>query len=101
MYPKELDYEEIQPLPSNWLRVDGFVRTTKDTFTLPECLSNRSGKLIFLSMGSFGCANLELMTRVPRQFSATNSAHDNSAPTFQRNDNSAPRQFSALEKGSR
>ncbi len=37
---------------------------------------------------------------VARQFSATNSAHDNSAPTFQRNDNSAhansaPRQFSA------
>ncbi len=66
MYPKELDYEEIQPLPSNWRRVDGFVRTTKETFTLPECLSNRSGKLIFLSMGSFGCANLELMTRLTR-----------------------------------
>jgi len=64
MYPKELDYEELQPLPSKWKRVDSFVRTTNHTFSLPESLSSRSGKLVFLSMGSFGCANLPLMTRL-------------------------------------
>ncbi len=30
-----------------------------------------------------------MLNFVARQFSATNSAHDNSAPTFQRRDNSA------------
>ena len=64
MYPKELDYEETQPLAPNWKQVDGFVRTTDDTFEIPESLRGRPGKLVFLSMGSFGCANLELMTRV-------------------------------------
>ena len=64
MYPKELDYTETQPLPERWRRVDGFVRTTGELFELPECLRDRPGKLVFLSMGSFGCANLDLMTRL-------------------------------------
>jgi hypothetical protein len=46
--------------------------------------------------------NVIIFFGVARQFSATNSAHDNSAPTFQRNDNSAhansaPRQISAFQ----
>ncbi|XP_054152555.1 uncharacterized protein LOC128951331 [Oppia nitens] len=64
MYPKELDYEETHPLPEKFRRVDGFVRTTDDTFEIPEQLVDKPGKLIFLSMGSFGCANMELMTRI-------------------------------------
>ncbi|XP_054153809.1 NDP-glycosyltransferase YjiC-like [Oppia nitens] len=64
MYPKELDYQEVQPLPSNWRRVDGFVRTTDETFTIPECLRHRPGKLVLLSMGSIGCSHLELMIRL-------------------------------------
>ncbi|CAG2114947.1 unnamed protein product, partial [Medioppia subpectinata] len=64
MTPKELDYEEVQPLGDNWHRVDGFVRTTDETFEIPECLRERSGKLILLSMGSFGCADIDLMIRL-------------------------------------
>ena len=64
MYPKELDYKEVQPLPHNWQRVDGFVRKTNDKFEIPKSLSGKPGKLVFLSMGSFGCANLDLMTRL-------------------------------------
>jgi len=64
MTPKELDFKDAHPLPHNWTRVDGFVRTTDDTFEIPESLRGRPGKLVFLSMGSLGCANLELMTRV-------------------------------------
>ena len=41
---------------------------TEDTFEIPKQLKERSGKLIFLSMGSFGCANLELMTRLTTVF---------------------------------
>ncbi|CAG2119292.1 unnamed protein product [Medioppia subpectinata] len=64
MTPKELDYKELQPLAHNWHRVDGFVRTTHDTFEIPECLRNRQGKLVLLSMGSLGCAIVELMVRL-------------------------------------
>jgi len=64
MYPKELDYPEVQPLPENWLRVDCFVRTTDEVFEIPESLKSKSGKLVFLTMGSFGCVDLDLMKRI-------------------------------------
>ncbi|CAG2115015.1 unnamed protein product, partial [Medioppia subpectinata] len=64
MTPEELDYKKVQPLAHNWHRVDSFVRTTDETFEIPECLCNWSGKLILLSMGSFGGSHLELMTRL-------------------------------------
>ena len=64
MYPKELDYTEVKTLPDNWLRVDGFVRTTNESFDIPTCLRERPGKLVFLSMGSIGCSHLELMKRL-------------------------------------
>ncbi|CAG2114698.1 unnamed protein product, partial [Medioppia subpectinata] len=60
----ELDYKELQPLAHNWHRVDGFVRTIHDTFEIPECLRDRPGKLILLSMGSMGCAIVDLMVRL-------------------------------------
>ena len=44
--------------------MENFLRTTNDTFEIPESIKNGSGKLIFVSMGSFGCANLKLMKRV-------------------------------------
>ncbi|CAG2112340.1 unnamed protein product [Medioppia subpectinata] len=64
MTPEELDYKEVQPLAHNWHRVDGFVRTTHDTFEIPESLRDRPGKLVLLTMGSFGGQHLELMTRL-------------------------------------
>jgi UDP:flavonoid glycosyltransferase YjiC (YdhE family) len=64
LYPQELDYKEVYPLPPNIIRVENFIRHTSETFEIPESLRQRPGKLVFLSMGSFGCANLHLMTRV-------------------------------------
>lgn len=67
MQPEELRYDEWKPnaLPPNIVGVDCFVRTLPDVrFELPEVLAKRSGKLIFFSMGSFGCANLALMKRL-------------------------------------
>ena len=64
MYPEELDYKELHPLPKNWVRVENILRIVPDKFEIPERLRDKSGKLIFLSMGSFGCANLELMIRL-------------------------------------
>ena len=66
MWPKELMYPELaDDLPENVVGVDCFVRTVPEQkFTLPAQLANRPGKLVLFSMGSFGCANLKLMTRL-------------------------------------
>lgn len=65
MWPEELRYSELSDIPSNIVGVDCFVRTVPDQkFDLPAQLQNRSGKLIFFSMGSFGCANRSMMTRL-------------------------------------
>ncbi|CAG2178014.1 unnamed protein product, partial [Oppiella nova] len=58
MTPKELDYTDIRPLPDTFHGFDNFKRTeNEDTFEIPESLKNRSGKLIYLSLGSIGSGN--------------------------------------------
>ena len=64
LYPEELDYKELHPLPKNWVRVENFVRVEPNRFEVPDKLKNKPGKLIFFSMGSFGCGNVQLMTRL-------------------------------------
>lgn len=57
--------EWADDLPENVVGVDCFVRTVPEQkFTLPAQLANKPGKLVLFSMGSFGCANLKLMTRL-------------------------------------
>ncbi|CAG2161561.1 unnamed protein product [Oppiella nova] len=65
MIPKELDYTDIRPLPDNFYGFDCFKRSgNEDKFEVPESLKNRSGKLIYLSLGSMGSGNVELMKRL-------------------------------------
>ncbi|CAF2406976.1 unnamed protein product [Rotaria sp. Silwood2] len=66
LYPEETDYIDLRPNPPKWFRCDALVRTSEsnDEFRLPEKLANKPGKLIFLSMGSFGSADLLLMKRL-------------------------------------
>jgi UDP:flavonoid glycosyltransferase YjiC (YdhE family) len=64
MYPEELDYTMYRPNPPNFYRFDAFVRSTNDTFELPEELKNLPGKLIYFSMGTWGCTDLSLMRRL-------------------------------------
>ncbi len=64
IYPQELDYSGIGPLPKNWLQVDSFVRNTDENFSIPEELERKSGNLVYLSMGTFASADLELMKRI-------------------------------------
>jgi UDP:flavonoid glycosyltransferase YjiC (YdhE family) len=64
LYVKELDYTDVVQLPPTFARVENFVRTTNEKFEIPRSLRDKPGKLIFLSMGSFGCAYLKLMTRL-------------------------------------
>jgi len=68
-FPEELDYTDIRPLPDKWFRIDAFIREGEEEFKLPEKLAknqniNDSGKLIYLSLGSMGSVDVNLMKRL-------------------------------------
>jgi len=66
VYPTELDYTDKRPLGKNWHRIDSSVRSTDAAFELPSEVANRpaDSKLIYLSLGSLGSADVELMKRL-------------------------------------
>jgi MGT family glycosyltransferase len=64
LYPAEVDYPRARPLASAWHRLDSCVRTTDGAWQLPEPLASRDGALIYLSLGSLGSADVELMRRL-------------------------------------
>ena len=71
-YPEELDYTDIVTLPEHFIRVDAFCRELPELFKLPdEFKVQPTDKLIYLSMGSMGSCNLELMKRFVRVLSKT------------------------------
>lgn len=66
VFPKEADYVDVRPLNSTWHRMDSSVRETDQDFELPELVGNRPGDsaLIYLSLGSLGSADVDLMKRL-------------------------------------
>jgi MGT family glycosyltransferase len=70
LYPEELDYPRSRPLAPTWHRIDSSVRDTEPPFELPEQLRGE-GKLVYVSLGSLGSAEPELMNRLVRLFAAT------------------------------
>ncbi|XP_054161847.1 UDP-glucuronosyltransferase 3A1-like [Oppia nitens] len=66
--PKELDYTDVRPMPDNFYQFDYYKRTVneanEDVFELPKQLRQRSGKLIYLSLGSTNSADVDLMKRL-------------------------------------
>jgi len=64
VYPAEADYERARPLGPTWHRLDSSVRATDGTWELPEHLRGGPGRLIYLSLGSLGSADVELMQRL-------------------------------------
>jgi MGT family glycosyltransferase len=67
LYPEALDYVDRRPLDGTWQRLDSSVRTTDAAFELPESLSATPGAdsaLVYLSLGSLGSADIELMRRL-------------------------------------
>ncbi|XP_054163835.1 NDP-glycosyltransferase YjiC-like [Oppia nitens] len=65
-YPEELDYLDVRPLPDNFYRIDAFRRKDPKEFKIPDKLENRDktkSKLIYLSMGSMGSVDVNLMKR--------------------------------------
>jgi UDP:flavonoid glycosyltransferase YjiC (YdhE family) len=63
-YPAEADYERARPLGSTWHRLDSTVRAPEASYELPSELAEREGALIYLSLGSLGSADVELMQRL-------------------------------------
>src|SRR5207244_1590170 len=71
-YPEELDYLDIRPLSDTWVRTDAFARKGEKDFEIPDMIKNRDEekqKLIYLSLGSMGGANVELMGRLIKALS--------------------------------
>ncbi|HVQ87377.1 MAG TPA: nucleotide disphospho-sugar-binding domain-containing protein [Actinomycetes bacterium] len=66
VYPQEADYTDRRPLGKQWHRLDSSVRTTDDSFTVPPELADRPADsgLIYLSLGSLGSADVDLMKRL-------------------------------------
>jgi MGT family glycosyltransferase len=68
VYPAEADYRRATPLGPTWHRLDSCVRATDGHFEIPEHLrpgaGGLDGALVYLSLGSLGAADVELMRRL-------------------------------------
>jgi MGT family glycosyltransferase len=67
LYPAEADYARARPLGPTWQRVESCVRSADDRFELPD----GEGPLVYLSLGSLGSADVELMQRLIDVLAAT------------------------------
>ena len=67
VYPQVVDYTDRRPLPRElWQRLDSSVRATDAAFELPPELGDRpaGSALVYLSLGSLGSADVDLMRRL-------------------------------------
>jgi MGT family glycosyltransferase len=66
VYPEEADYVARRPLDHTWHRIDSSVRRTDDEYTLPATVAERpeGSSLVYLSLGSLGGADVDLMRRL-------------------------------------
>jgi len=68
MYPDELDYPRSRPLGERWQNLQTSVRATDAPWAPPE----RDGrKLVYLSLGSLGSADVPLMRRLVAELAET------------------------------
>jgi MGT family glycosyltransferase len=63
LYPQVADYQRSVPLAPSWQRLDSSVRATDEPFEVPD-IGDGSGALLYLSLGSLGSADVELMQRL-------------------------------------
>ncbi|GLP78534.1 glycosyl transferase family 1 [Mycobacterium antarcticum] len=66
VYPAEADYLQARPLDDTWTRMDSSVRETDEDYPLPAEVAERpdDSALIYLSLGSLGGADVDLMRRL-------------------------------------
>jgi MGT family glycosyltransferase len=71
VYPAALDYERSQPLAPTWQRLESCVRRVEESAELPEHIATGDGALVYLSLGSLGSADVDLMKRLVDVLSRT------------------------------
>jgi MGT family glycosyltransferase len=66
VYPAEADYARVRPLDATWQRIDSSVRETDEDYVVPAQLAERpaGSALVYLSLGSLGGADVDLMRRL-------------------------------------
>jgi MGT family glycosyltransferase len=66
VYPEALDYAGVRPLGPTWHRLESSVRATEQDAALPPLITDRpvGSALIYLSLGSLGSADVDLMRRL-------------------------------------
>ena len=66
VFPEEADYTSSRPLGSTWHRLNSSVRQTDQVYELPAEVRDRpaGSALIYLSLGSLGSSDADLMRRL-------------------------------------
>ena len=71
LYPRELDYARSVPLPETWHNLESSVRGSDAPWSVPGELADGDGALIYLSMGSLGSADVQLMETLVESLART------------------------------
>jgi MGT family glycosyltransferase len=71
IYPDAADYLRSEPLGPTWHRLESSVRDTDEPWEVPGHLRDGEGSLVYLSLGSLGSADVELMRRLVDVLSRT------------------------------
>src|SRR3954447_24315156 len=71
LYPAEVDYARERALGDHWHQLETCVRDTDEPWQPPLGFEAGDGKLIYLSLGSLGSADVELMQRLIDTLGAT------------------------------
>ena len=71
LYPDEVDYRRAYPLGETWHNLQASVRATDPAWELPEQLREGDGPLLYLSLGSLGSADVELMRKLVAELADT------------------------------
>ena len=66
VFPEAADYVNKRPLGTTWHRMESSVRETDGEYVVPDAVKNRpeGSALIYLSLGSLGSADVDLMKRL-------------------------------------
>jgi len=64
VYPDAADYLRTQPLATTWQRLESSVRDTEESWSVPDPIRDGEGSLVYLSLGSLGSADVDLMRRL-------------------------------------
>ncbi|MBM2823444.1 MAG: glycosyltransferase, family [Thermoleophilia bacterium] len=64
VYPEDVDYRRSRPLAPTWHRLETCVRRSDEQAELPSYIASGDGALVYLSLGSLGSADVDLMKRL-------------------------------------